>query len=446
MTYSCEVFMKKWLLVLLLVLAGGAGVLFLGDQPVPLRGPVSAQLLQEGELQVLTLDLDLKDTRRATSANGDYPQLPSRALPATVWYPATGGHYPLIVSSHGFSSMRFGARYLADALARLGYVVVAADYPLTNFFAKGGPRITDVINQPGDVSFLIDQVLTLNADQQHPLRGKIDPDRIGATGISLGGMTSAMVGFDPKRMDRRVKAAVSVAGPSTMFGPAWYSHRQLPFLMVATTTDAVINYEDNARPILRNVTGALLLTIDGGSHVGFAEPAKYMRWMPNPDLIGCAVVMHNLDKPDAGARESWYHLIGNHDDGIIDNIKPRVCETDPLPDTIDPVYQHQLTQLAVTSFFEAQFNSDPNVRQQRMNYLTSVMPAEIADVHRACGHNDCRNTKHHPNGRSGGCARTLMCAPAFTCDRLYLRKVQRQWPTTNGSRRSIVLSMKKAAD
>jgi len=372
--------MKKWVLALLLVLAGGATVLLFGEQ-LPTLGPVSAQLLQAGERQVLTMDLDLKDTRRVTSANGDSPELPSRKLPATVWYPAGGGHYPLIISSHGFSSMRFGARYLANALARLGYVVVAADYPLTNFFAKGGPRITDVINQPADVSFLIDQMLALNIDQQHPLHGKIDPDRIGATGISLGGMTSTMVGFDPKRMDSRVKAVVSVAGPSTMFGPAWYSHRQLPYLMVATTTDAVINYADNARPILRNVSGALLLTIDGGSHVGFAEPAKYMRWMPNPDLIGCAVVMHNLDKPDAGARDSWYHLIGNHDDGIIDTGKPRVCETDPLPNTIDPVHQHQLTQLAVTSFFEAQFNSDPNVRQQRMNYLTSVMPAEIADVH-----------------------------------------------------------------
>lgn len=376
--------MKKWIPGVALLLGLGTVVLVAGNQPEPPGGPMSVQLLQEQRYEVLTVDLDLKDPDRVTDANGDYPELPWRALPATVWYPAQGGHYPLIVSSHGFSSMRHGAAYLCRALAQLGYVVIAADYPLTNFFAKGGPRVTDVINQPGDVSFLIDEMLAANTNSQHPLWGKIDPERVGATGISLGGMTSTLVGFDPKRMDTRVKAVASVAGPSMMFGPSWFAHRHLPFLMVATPTDAIVNYEDNARPILHNVSGALLLTIDNASHTGFANPARYMRWMRNPDLIGCAVVMHNLVKPSAGASvddSSWYHLIGSREDGVVDDIKLRICDTDPLPDTINPVYQHWLTQLAVTSFFEAQFNSDPQVRQRRLQYLTQAMPAEITGVH-----------------------------------------------------------------
>jgi predicted dienelactone hydrolase len=372
--------MKKWLLALLVMLVVGITALLLANLPQPPAGPVSAQLLKAGPFEVATLELDLKDTRRTTSANGDYPELPWRALPATVWYPVGGSHHPLIVSSHGFSSMRLGATYLAQSLAALGYVVVAADFPLTNFFARGGPNIADVVNQPGDISFLIDRMLAFSDDPTHPLHDRIDATRIGATGISLGGMTSTMAGFDPKRMDTRIKAVASVAGPSMVFGAKWFAHRQLPFLMVATPTDAIVNYEDNARPILHNVAGAILVTIANASHTGFAQPARYMRWMTNPDLIGCAVVMHNLNKPGWGS-QSWYHLIGSSEDGIIDGGKLRICEADPLPQTMNPVYQHWLTQLAVTSFFEAQFNTDAGIRQQHLDYLTSVMAAEIADVH-----------------------------------------------------------------
>lgn len=372
--------MKKWMLGLLIVLSGTTATLIWSRQPAPLTGSVSAQMLEAGTLEVVNMDLPLKDESRATAANGDYPERPGRELPATVWYPATGGSYPLIVSSHGYSSMRNGADYLVLALVRLGYVVVAADYPLTNLFAKGGPLVTDVVNQPADVSFLIDSMLALNNDPQHPLHGKIDTSRIGATGISLGGMTSTMAGFDPHRRDPRIKAVVSVAGPSMMFGPAFYAHHPLPFLMIATPTDTLVNYEDNARPILQRVAGAMLLTIDNGSHTGFADQASHMRWLTNPDVVGCAVVMHNLGD-SATTQENWYSTIGSHDDGVIDSAQMRICETDTLPQTINPVYQHWLTQLALTSFFEAQFNTDPTVRQQRLHYLTEIMPGEIPDVH-----------------------------------------------------------------
>ena len=104
--------MKKRALALLVLMPAALGcsiaALLMSKQPEPLTGPVSQHLLQEGRQQVLTLDIDLEDMSRVTDANGDAPQRPSRSLPTTVWYPADGGHYPLIVSSHGFSSMRTG--------------------------------------------------------------------------------------------------------------------------------------------------------------------------------------------------------------------------------------------------------------------------------------------------------------------------------------------------
>ena len=46
-------------------------------------------------------------------------------------------------------------------LSSHGYIVVAANFPLTYRYAPGGPTVTDLANQPADVSFLIDAVLEL---------------------------------------------------------------------------------------------------------------------------------------------------------------------------------------------------------------------------------------------------------------------------------------------
>lgn len=62
-------------------------------------------------------------------------------------------------------------------LASHGYTVVAVDYPLTNFFAPGKPKLSDVVNQPGDVSFLIDTMLKRNADASDVLHNTINPKR-----------------------------------------------------------------------------------------------------------------------------------------------------------------------------------------------------------------------------------------------------------------------------
>jgi len=374
--------LMKWFYLFCLVIFVGAATLFAGRQPPPLEGKVSAALLVAGLHQVDTLDLSLRDESRPTDANGKYPVRPGRDLPSTVWFPADGGNYPLIVSSHGFSSLRFGANYIARALAQLGYVVIAADYPMTNFFAKGGPKATDVINQPADIRFLIDRMLAFSEDPAHALHGKIDPQRIGAMGISLGGMTSTMAGFDPHRRDPRIRAVASIAGPSMMFGPKYFEHNALPFLMIATPTDAVVNYQDNARPILERVPGATLVTLDNMSHTGFASMATYMRWMRNPDFIGCAVVLNNLGADSAAvANPQWYRTIGSEEDGVIASVAARVCQTDPLPETMNPIRQHWLTLLAVTSFFEMQFSADDATRTQRQHYLMSTLQTENIDVH-----------------------------------------------------------------
>jgi predicted dienelactone hydrolase len=125
-------------------------------------------------------------------------------------------------------SMRSENVPLAALLASHGYVVVAVDYPLTNLRAPGGPTVRDAVNQPDDVRFVIDRVLAWKPGER-PFDGEIDRERIGAVGLSLGGLTTTLATFHPRLRDPRIAAAVSIAGPAAMFSPAFFATADVPF-------------------------------------------------------------------------------------------------------------------------------------------------------------------------------------------------------------------------
>ena len=123
-------------------------------------GSVSAQRIEPGPWTVSVFEETFVDRRR-----------PERALTGSVGYPAEAqaGRGPLLVFSHGFTSLRHSGRYLAEHLAGHGFVVVAVDYPLTSMRAPGGPMLEDVVNQPGDIRFLIDTLLGYSGAAGHAL-------------------------------------------------------------------------------------------------------------------------------------------------------------------------------------------------------------------------------------------------------------------------------------
>ena len=151
------------------------------------------------------------DPTRPTRANGPAPAAAQRSLPTAVWYaPAAppapacrAGRCALVVLAHGLggSTARFDA--IARMLAAAGYVVAAPAFPLTHEGTPGGhiPGLTDVVEQPADLGVVIDALLEAAADRDDPLFGRIDPERIGALGHSLGGATVVLrTGFDDDAM------------------------------------------------------------------------------------------------------------------------------------------------------------------------------------------------------------------------------------------------------
>jgi predicted dienelactone hydrolase len=341
----------------------------------------SARRLASGVGSIVREDVTLVDSSRSTPALGGSKGSPERILETTVWYPEEApGPRPLVVYSHGYLSERGEARYLAEHLASHGYVVVAADFPLSSRRATRDPTLLDLPQQPGDVSFLIDWLLERRAAPQPPGAGvaPVDPERIAAVGLSLGGLTSTLVAFHPRLRDPRVRAAVSIAGPVSFLTHRLFETAPVPLLMIASPDDAVVEFERNGATLLERAPTAALLTVHGASHTGFAGPARLFRFWPNPDVVGCWMLERHVD--DAIGADALAGL-GTPEVGVaLGDAEPPSCRAPWWRRTLRPRRQHVITKLAVRAFLDAALGGTTEVRDAGRRYLTVSFAREIAEV------------------------------------------------------------------
>ena len=223
------------------------------------------------------------DTSRPTSANGTYAGAPSRTLVTTVYYPAAGApsatnvpdapaydrRFPLLVFAHGFTANGPAYGGLLRRIASAGFVVAAPTFPLSSAGAPGGPRLQDYVNQPADVSFVIDQMLRLDADDASPYAGLLRRHRIAAAGHSLGGVTTIGL-LNDCCTDRRIDAYIPMSGIALPFpGGAFSYDRRAPLLLVHGEDDATVPYAGSLRVFDEARRPKFLLALLDGSHVPF---------------------------------------------------------------------------------------------------------------------------------------------------------------------------------
>lgn len=207
------------------------------------------------------------DTSRPT-ADAKGPELPSRTLVTRIAHPTSGGPYPLIVLSHGFGGHPDEFTDTTPMWAADGFVVAAPAFPLTN---RNAPHrqanLLDVRNQPGDVSFVIDQVLAANDDPASPLHGLVDAKAIGVVGHSLGGATTWAVSFDTATRDPRIVSTVIFSGVVIgMPGGHWDFGSGTPLLVFhGTGDDLPIDGDRDAYG--KAVAPKWFVTLRGGDHV-----------------------------------------------------------------------------------------------------------------------------------------------------------------------------------
>lgn len=238
-----------------------------------------------GPQRVGVTTLKLVDRSRRTERNWWYPGSKQRRLTTEVWYPAAGRHrgqkrkaplhaavapYPLVVFAHGLSAVRKQSASFCRHLASRGYIVASPDFPLSKLTAPGGANVAAVLEQPGDVSFVIDQLLATSAASTDPLHRAVDPDRIGVSGHSLGGLTSLLAAYGGKR-DWRVKAIATFAPPGWFVSRGLGRSRQIPAMVIGGDKDRIVNpasiraaYEAASAP-------KWLIELAGAEHMRFAD-------------------------------------------------------------------------------------------------------------------------------------------------------------------------------
>lgn len=184
--------------------------------------------------------LTLVDESRPTPATAETPELPERTLETWLYLPAADQPAPLIIFSHGMAGHPTKFERMHTAWRDAGYAVAAPAFPLTNDQIAGGSLdAADLVNQPEDVVFVLDQLLAMNEDKDSDLYGRFDPEQLAAAGLSLGGMTTYAAAVDEKTRDDRFKAAMIQAGliPNTDFA----APTDLPILVMHGSADPVLD-------------------------------------------------------------------------------------------------------------------------------------------------------------------------------------------------------------
>lgn len=262
---------------------------------------------QPGSATVQVLSLNLNDAER------------DREIPLDVyWSTEASPTKPLIVFSHGFGSVRTDLRYLAEHLASHDYVVAALEHPgsngthIRNALKLKAPLLEaeEFLNRPKDISFVLDELQTLNQTASSPLQGKLASDRVMVVGYSLGAATALSVagaelqltelkqrcpgdilafslgetaqcfaeGLPEDRYqlrDSRVKAAIALSPTTSLiFGETGLSQVAVPTLIVAESadkttpalTEQIIGFDKMPSP-------KWLVGIVGGTHLSVKDPS-----------------------------------------------------------------------------------------------------------------------------------------------------------------------------
>jgi dienelactone hydrolase len=199
------------------------------------------------------------DATRPTAAPGDPAYSPTRVLPTDVYIPTASTPRPLIMFSHGYHGAPRKFSHLFSAWARAGYIVAAPRFPLTSDRGQPYDRVGDFVNQPADISFVLTQLL------HGPLRSRIDPSRIAAAGLSLGGATTYGLIESPCCRDPRIRsAAVFDAVRASAGGP--FQKNTIPLLIAHIDSDRAVPYATAKQAFAESASPKWLLTYHTGIH------------------------------------------------------------------------------------------------------------------------------------------------------------------------------------
>ena len=173
--------------------------------------------------------------------------LGERSLLTVIRYPAArgaswaaSGPFPLIMFAPGFRQCSSTYENLLQAWVSAGYVVASVDFPRTSCQVAATAYEPDLVNQPGDVSYVLGQLLALSARPGGFFSGRLNPREVAAAGQSDGGDTVAALGANTCCQDHRLKAVAVLSGAEWPPMPGrYFPGRAPPMLFVQGSADTI---------------------------------------------------------------------------------------------------------------------------------------------------------------------------------------------------------------
>lgn len=195
------------------------------------------------------------------------------------------GAQPLIMFSHGSCGIPVQSPFLNGLLASYGFIVAAPPHPGNQLGEPNcGAREVQAdsfLNRPADISFVIDQMIALSADESSMFFGHVDSTRIGMSGHSFGGLTT----FRVAALDDRIVAALPLAPANLLIDAdlAFLAAHPLPIMIQGAANDATTPFPANQQvPFDKLVAPRYLLKLFlNASHLAFSAAC-----IPNLQL-GC---------------------------------------------------------------------------------------------------------------------------------------------------------------
>ena len=329
---------------------------------------------ERGAFGVGVTTLELVDTSRPTEANRDFAGSAERKLPVEVWYPAgpssqtpeqrdapldrTGAPYPLIMFAHGYSATNRQSPSYTQHLASRGYVVASIQFPLSSAGAPGGPRISAVLDQPGDVSFVIDSLLAL--EDGHALAGAIDAEAIGMSGHSLGGLTTLLTAYGEDR-DDRLRAVAPISPPACFIGDGFagdgFAASSIPIMVIGGSKELIVSPASIRRAYDIAPAPRYHAELIGADHIRFADVAIEDSQLPG--------VVQNIARGD---------LVGDATriaEALSGNVATCAMVAEANADTLlEAERQRELLRIYATPFFDAYLRGD----EDALRFLQETLP------------------------------------------------------------------------
>lgn len=141
--------------------------------------------------------------------------------PAYQGPPVSGdGPFPLVLFSPGWGMSALSSLYIGTRLASYGFVVALiyhyGDGVMSNYYEPFDNLAVAAMNRPLDISFTLTKLLERNATVGDLIYHLIDPDKVAASGWSLGGYAAmALVAGDDSVCDKPLEMGVTDVPYST---------------------------------------------------------------------------------------------------------------------------------------------------------------------------------------------------------------------------------------